>query len=219
MTPSRRQFVASIATVPFLVQSTAARQRPAAVAADPTFDQIIRDLRDLTAEFESQPASRKATLRAMEATLGVGAAHLGSRYDPDFQRTLRRLQRRQGRTALVQDLLNLAHDNKMHNVSHDTINAALTRLEQGGLAGCWRDMQQTVRRIRLQAPDPIQAAALRGSQFDYCADLNWMISLMEGVVAVACGIAILEPTVGGEIICGALTLALGMLLLQRTFFC
>lgn len=218
MTPSRRQFVASIATVPFLVQSTAGRQRPAAVA-DPTFDQIIRDLRDLTAEFESQPASRKATLRAMEATLGVGAAHLGSRYDPDFQPTLRRLQRRQGRTAFVQDLLNLAHDNKMHDVSHDTINAALTRLEQGGLAGCWRDMQQTVRRIRLQAPDPIQAAALRGSQFDYCADLNWMISLMEGVVAVACGIAILEPTVGGEIICGALTLALGMLLLQRTFFC
>ena len=218
MTPSRRQFVASIATVPFLVQSTGARQR-AAVATDPTLDQILRDLRDLTAEFEAQPGSRKATLRAMESTLGIGAAHLATQYDPDFQSTLRRRQRRQGRTALVQDLLNLAHDKKQHQVSPDTIDAALTRLEQRGLAGCWRDMQQTVRKVRLQAPDPMQAAAVRHLQFDYCSDLLWMISLMEGVVAVACGIAILEPTPGGEIICGALTLALGMLLIQRTFFC
>jgi hypothetical protein len=218
MTPSRRQFVASIATVPFLVQSTDARQRAATGADDPTLDQIVRDLRDLTAEFEAQPASRKAALRAFESTLGIGAAHLATRYDADFQSALRRRQRRQGRTALVQDLVNQAHERKNHNVSYDTVDAALTRLEQRGLAGCWRDMQQTVRKIRLQAPEPIQAAALR-SQFDYCSDLSWMINMMEGIVAIACGIAILEPTIGGEIICGALTLALGMLMLQRAFFC
>ena len=219
MTPSRRQFVASIATVPFLVQSTNARQRAGAAAGDPTLDQIVGDLRALIGEFETQPASRKATLRAMESTLGIGAAHLATRYDPDFQSTLRRRQRRQGRQALVQDLLHLAHESKRHDVSHDTIEAALTLLDQRGLAGCWRDLQQTVRKIRLQAPEPLQAAALGHTQFDYCADLVWMINMMEGVVAIACGIAILEPTPGGEIVCGALTLALGLLLVQRTFFC
>ena len=56
-------------------------------------------------------------------------------------------------------------------------------------------------------------------QFDYCADLRWMISMMEAVVAIACGIALLEPTPGGEIACGAITLALGLLYAQRAWWC
>ena len=46
-----------------------------------------------------------------------------------------------------------------------------------------------------------------------------MISMMEAMVQIACAIAILEPTVGGEIACGAMGLALGLLYLQRALFC
>ncbi len=46
-----------------------------------------------------------------------------------------------------------------------------------------------------------------------------MISNLEGMVAIVCAIAVLEPTWGGEIPCAALTLALGLLLVQRAWFC
>jgi hypothetical protein len=219
MTPSRRQFVASIATIPFLPPAVEAQRRPAASAPDPVLEQILSNLRELSAEFESTPGSRKATMRAMEATLAVGATHLAAHYDVNAKAALRRRQSRLGRAALVNDIVTRAHENKNHNVSHEVVDAAMTRLEQQGVSGCFRDIQQTIRRIRLQAPDQIQAAGVRVAQFDYCSDLHWMISLMEGVVAVACGIAILEPTVGGEIACGALTLALGLLYVQRAIFC
>jgi hypothetical protein len=218
MTPSRRQFVASIATVPFLPQALAAQPRIAS-AADPVFEQIVADLRNLSAELETQPASRKATLRAIESTLGIGAAHLAIRYDGDFASALRRRQRRQGRTALVQEIVNHAHGQMNQNVSHETIDAAMTRLEQRGLSGCFLDAQQTTRKVRLQAPDQLQAAALRTAQYDYCSDLIWMIGILESITAIACALAILEPTVGGEVACGAITLVLGMLLFQRALFC
>jgi hypothetical protein len=219
MTPSRRQFVSSIATVPFLPQAATAQSRALPNAPDPVLEQIVADLRDLSAELESQPATRKATMRAMESTLGIGAAHLAAYYDAGFIATLRRRQARQGRGSLVQDIVTQSHGGKNHNVTHEAVDAAMTRLEQRGLSGCFRDVQQTIRKVRLQAPEQIQAAAARVAQFDYCADLNWMINLLEGIVQIACAIAILEPTIGGEIACGALTLCLGMLLLQRTLFC
>jgi hypothetical protein len=218
MIPSRRQFVASIAAVPFLAQSAGAQRRPPS-APDPVLDQILADLRELAAEFESQPRSRKATMRAMESTLGVGSAHLAANYDGNFQAALRRREGRQGRAAMVQEILNRAHDNTNHTLSYDAVDAAVTRLQQRGLSGSFRDVQQTTRRVRLQSPEQMQAAALGTIQFDYCSDLNWMIGLMEAAVGIACGIAILEPTVGGEIACGALTLALGLLLLQRVIWC
>ena len=218
MTPSRRQFVASIATVPFLPHVVGAQTRVAS-ASDPVFEQIVADLRNLSTELETQPGSRKATLRAIESTLGIGAAHLAAHYDRDFAAALRRRQSRQGRAALVQEIVNHAHDTMNQNVSHETIDAAMTRLEQRGLSGCFIDAQQTTRKVRLQAPDQIQAAALRIAQFDYCSDLIWMIGILESITSIACAIAILEPTVGGEIACGAITLVLGMLLFQRALFC
>ena len=218
MTPSRRQFVASIATVPFLPQFATAQPRVLPGAPDPVLAQIVADLRELSAEFEAQPGSRKTTMRAMESALGIGAAHLAANYDAGFKTALRRRAARQGRAALVQDIVVQAQKRNEH-VTHETVDASITRLDQRGLAGGFRDVQQTIRRIRLQAPDQIQHAGLRAAQFDYCADLNWMIGLMEGMVALACAIAILEPTVGGEVACGAMTLALGLLYLQRTFFC
>ncbi len=46
-----------------------------------------------------------------------------------------------------------------------------------------------------------------------------MIELTNMTIQIVCGIALLEPTPGGEIACGALTLALGLLLLQKTIWC
>jgi hypothetical protein len=216
MIPSRREFVASIATMPFLPQ--ALERRPAG-APDPVLDQILADLRELSAELESQPRSRKATMRAMESAMSVGAAHLAAHYDADFQSALRRRMAKTGRTVLVQDIVTQAHDRNNHDVSYDAVDAAITRLQSRGLSGSFRDVQEATRRVRLQAPEQIQAAAFPAVQWDYCSDLNWMISIMEAVTAIACGIAILEPTPGGEIACGAMTLALGLLLLERAFFC
>ena len=219
MSASRRQFVAAIAAVPFLPSAAAAQSRAPSGSRDPVLEQIVADLQELSVEFDTQPGSRKATMRAMEATLGIGAAHLATAYDARFAAAIRRRVSRQGRAALVQDIVNQGHASKNHSVSHETIEAGLTRLEQRGLSGCFRDVQQTIRKVRLQAPDQIQVAAARVTQFDYCADLNWMIGILEGIVQIACAIAILEPTVGGEIACGAVSLALGLLLVQRALFC
>lgn len=217
MIPSRRQFVATIATIPFLPNPVIAQGR--SPAADPVLDQILSDLRDLSSEFETQPGHRKATMRAIETTLGVGAAHLATRYDADFKRALGRAQsKRSNRAALIQEFVDQAHAKGRNAVTFDLIENAITRLNDRGLSGAFRDAQQITRRLRLQAPDQIQAAAAR-TQFDYCADLRWMIELMEAMVSIACGIAILEPTVGGEIACGAMTLALGLMYLERAFFC
>lgn len=216
MTPSRRQFVTTLAAVPFLTLGASAQRRPPGSPADPVLEQILENLRAQAAEFEAQPGSKKTAMRAMEATLGVGAAHLAVHYDAEFRQALRRGLARSGRAALVQDIVTRARN---QNLSHEAVDAAIARVEERGLSGCFRDVQQTIRKVRLQAPDQIQAARVGTVQFDYCSDLNWMIGLMEAAVGIACGIAILEPTVGGEIACGALTLALGLLLLQRVIWC
>ena len=221
MTPDRRQFVASLAGVPLLFQSATAAE-PAATRAgfsDPVLEQIIADLRELKAEVEADKAPRKQTLRAIEITLGVQAAHLGAHYDAHLRTALRRREARLGRPTFVQELLNLAHDRKQHDVTYQTLDAALSRLHQRGLSGSLRDVRQAIRNLRLNAPDGLQPAALRGLQFDYCSDLQWQIHMMESLVAITCGIAFLEPTVGGEIACGAMTLALGLLYAQRLWFC
>jgi len=119
----------------------------------------------------------------------------------------------------VQELLNLAHDRKQHEVTYERLDAALTRIEQRGIGGALREARQAIRNIRLNAPDGLQPAALRGVQYDYCSDLRWQIDLMEMITAIACGLAILEPTPGGEVACGAMTLALGLLYAQRWWYC
>jgi hypothetical protein len=223
MTSDRRQFVASLAGVPLLLQfptTTATRQSAKqAVVSDPVLEQIIADLRELKSEVEADKVPRKQTLRAIEATLGIQAAHFSAHYDAPLLAALRRRQARLGRAAFVQELLNVAHDRKQHDVTYQELDAALTRVLDRGIAGSLRDVRQTIRNIRLQAPDGLQPAALRGMQFDYCSDLQWQIQMMESMVAIACGIAILEPTPGGEIACGAMTLALGLLYAQRMWFC
>ena len=223
MTPDRRQFVASLAGVPLLLQfpTTAAAQRSNSRAgfSDPVLDQIITDLRELQADVEADRAPRKQTLRAIETTLGIQAAHISAHYDAHVRTALNRREARLGRAGLVQELLNIAHDRKQHDVTYQTLDAALTRLNDRGISGSLRDVRQAIRNIRLNAPDGLQPAALRGVQFDYCSDLRWQIQMLEAAVAIACGLALLEPGPLGEAACGAMTLALGLLLLQRNWWC
>ena len=218
MTPSRRQFVASIATIPFLPLEARAQRWAPLRESDPVLEQVLASLRELSAELETQPRSRKATLRAIESTLGIGAAHLNAHYDTSFQSSLGRQQARLGRAALTQDVVAHARESGHLTVTHEGIETAMTRLEQRGLSGCFRDVQDATRRTRLQAPDQMQAATAP-AQFDYCADLRWMIEMTEMTIAIVCAIAVLEPSPGGEIACGALSLALGLLLLQRMLWC
>ena len=222
MTPDRRQFVASLAGVPLLFQfPTAAAQRSAAQAgfSDPVLEQIIADLRELTSEVEADRAPRKQTLRAIETTIGIQAAHFSAHYDAHVRTALRRREARLGRPGLVQELLNVAHDRKQHDVTYQTVDAALTRLNERGVSGALRDVRQAIRNIRLHAPDGLQPAAMRGMQFDYCSDLRWHIQLLETLSTIACAIAILEPSPAGEAACGALLLALGLLYAQRMWWC
>src|SRR5688500_10684831 len=101
---SRRQFVsASLAGLPMLAYASTAAPAPLSrqaaasgpgknVLVDPVLDQTINTLRELVAEGDAKPASRKASARAIEATLGVQAAHIGLHYDAQLQRALRRRQ-------------------------------------------------------------------------------------------------------------------------------
>src|SRR5688572_1891224 len=192
MTPDRRQFVASLAGVPLLFQfprtAVAQRSSPPAGFSDPVLEQIIADLRELKAEVEADRAPRKHTLRAIETTLGIQAAHFSAHYDAHVRTALRRREARLGPAALVPELLNAAHDRNQHDVTYQTLDAALTRLDARGVSGSLRDVRQAIRNIRLNAPDSLQPAALRGIQFDYCSDLNWHIQLLESIVSIACGI-------------------------------
>ena len=221
MTPDRRQFVASLAGVPLLFESATAAQRPPSRAgfSDPVLEQILADLRELKAEVEADTAPRKHTLRAIETTLGIQAAHIAAHYDAHIRNALRRRERQVGRPTLAQELLNLAHQRKQHEVTYQSVDAALTRLHERGLSGSLRDVRQAIRNIRLNAPEGVQPAALRSMQFDYCRDLLWQIQMMESIVAITCGIALLEPGPFGEAACGAMTLALGLLYAQRAWFC
>ena len=220
MTPDRRQFVASLAGVPMLLQSVTAAQRGSRAGfSDPVLEQIIADLRELKSEVEADLAPRKQTLRALETTLGIQAAHMSAHYDASVRTALGRREARLGRPGFVQELLNLAHDRKQHDVTYQTLDAALNRLNQRGVSGSLRDVRQAIRNIRLNAPDRLQPAALRAMQYDYCSDLQWQIQMMEAVVAIACGVALLEPGPFGEAACGALTLALGLLYAQRAWWC
>jgi hypothetical protein len=223
MTPDRRQFVASLAGMPLLFQfpanGGAQRAAPPAGVSDPVLEQIIADLRELQSEVEADRAPRKQTLRAIETTLGIQAAHFSAHYDADVRAALSRRESRLGRPGLVQELLNVAHERKHHDVTYQTLDAALTRLNDRGVSGALRDVRQAIRNLRLHAPDGLQPAALRGMQFDYCSDLRWHIDLLETISTIACAIALLEPTPGGEIACGALLLALGLLYAQRMWWC
>ena len=212
---SRRQFVtASLAGLPMLAYASSTAPAPFApqaasrgpsgpVLVDPVLDQTITTLRELVAEGEAKPASRKASARAIEAALGIQAAHIGLHYDAQLQRGLRRRQARVGRAALIDELVSSARDHKNQTVTHELVDTVLTKLEQGGFAGCLRDLQRALRAARLNAPDAFQAATLRPAQYDFCADCRMMIEFAEVAMGIICSIAVLEPTLALEPFCAA----------------
>jgi hypothetical protein len=192
----------SAAPAAFAPHAGASRQG-APILVDPVLEQTITAVRELVAEGDAKPSSRKASARAIEATLGVQATHIGLHYDVQIRRGLRRRQARIGRAALIDEVVRSAHAHKRHAVTHELVDTALTKLEQGGLSGCLRDLQQAVRAARLNAPDAFQAAALGPAQFDFCSDVKRAIELAEMAAAIVCSIAVLEPTLALEPFCAA----------------
>jgi hypothetical protein len=227
---SRRQFVtASLAGLPMLAYASSA---PAALApqaasrgpagpilVDPVLDQTITTLRELVAEGEAKPASRKTSARAIEATLGFQAAHIGLHYDAQLQRGLRRRQARVGRAALIDEMVKSARDHNQQAVTHELVESVLTKLEQGGFSGCLRDLQGALRAARLNAPDAIQAAMLRPAQFDFCADVQRAIEAAEVAAGIICAIAVLEPTLAFEPFCAAAGLVVASYKALKWWFC
>jgi len=215
---SRRQFVtASLAGLPMLAYSSSAatsafspqaasRGQSGPVLVDPVLDQTITTLRELVAEGDAKPASRKASARAIEALLGVQAAHIGLHYDAQVQRALRRREARVGRAVLIDDLVRSAHNHQRHSVTPELIDSALTKLAKDGVSGCLRDLQRALRAARLNAPDAVQAAGFRTTQFDFCADVRMMIDAATIAMEIICSIAVLEPTFALEPFCAAAAL-------------
>lgn len=190
-----------------------------AILVDPVLDQSAATLRELVAEGEAKPASRKQSARAIEATLGIQAAHIGLHYDAQVQRGLRRRQARVGRAVMIDELVRSAHGRKHHAVTHELVDAVLTKLEQGGFAGCLRDLQRTLRAARLNAPDAFQAATLAPAQFDFCADVRRAIELAEVAAGIICSIAVLEPTLALEPFCAAAGLVVASYKAMEWWWC
>ena len=212
--PSRRQFVAaSLAGLPMLAQAgtaapflplqAAAAGQPAVGTGDPVLDQTIANVRELIAEGDANPGARKQATRAIEATLGVQAAHIAVHYDPQIQRGLKRCEARLGRAAFVEEVVRHARHRGQLEVTHDAVDTALTTLKKHGVAGVVLDLQRALRGARLHAPDAVQAAALRLAQYDFCADVRWMIELFEIIAGIICMIAFAEPTWALEPFCAA----------------
>jgi hypothetical protein len=227
---SRRQFVAaSLAGLPMLAHASSAPAAFAAQAApsgqgapvliDPVLDRTIATVRELVAEGDARPASRKASARAIEATLGIQAAHVALHYDAQVQRGLRRRQARVGRAALIEEMVKSARDHQRHTVTHELVDTALTQLEQGGFSGVLRELQRAIRAARLNAPDAIQAAALRPAQFDFCADVKRAIETAEIAAGLICAMAVLEPALFLEPFCAAAGLALAAYKALEWWYC
>ena len=191
----------------------------APVLIDPVLDRTIATVRELVAEGDARPASRKASARAIEATLGIQAAHVALHYDAQVQRGLRRRQARVGRAALIEEMVKSARDHQRHTVTHELVDTALTQLEQGGFSGVLRELQRAIRAARLNAPDAIQAAALRPAQFDFCADVKRAIETAEIAAGLICAMAVLEPALFLEPFCAAAGLALAAYKALEWWYC
>ena len=227
---SRRQFVAtSLAGLPMLAYAggvapaafaaSAAATQGRNVLVDPVLEQTIAAVRELVAEADSKPALRRENARAIEATLGIQATHVGLHYDAQVQRALRRRQARIGRAAFLDELVKSARDHKLENATHEQVDAVLTQLERGGFAQTLRELQRAVRAARLNGRDAIQAAGLGAVQFDFCADVRRAIEIAETAAAIICSIAVLEPTLALEPFCAAAGLIVASYKAMQWWWC
>lgn len=184
--------------------------------SDPVLDAIIADFHELRREGDAQPGQRRGAVRAAETLNGVLAAHLGKHYDQDLKRAIRQQLQRKGRQALVQDIT--AKANKA-DITHEKVDAMLTRLDRDGMAGVLRDVQKVLKRLRDNHPDFLQVRATT-VQYDFCADLNWIILLTETAAAIACSLAMANGGVNPafDAACLAATAALAMYLMMKIWY-
>ena len=227
---SRRQFVAtSLAGLPMLAYAgaavPAASAAPAAAAqgrsvlVDPVLEQTIAAVRELVAEAEARPSLRRENTRAIEATIGIQATHIGLHYDAQVQRGLRRRQARVGRPAFLDELVKSARDHNLPNVTHEQVDAVLTQLERGGFSQVLRELQRAVRAARLNGRDAVQAAGFGAVQFDFCSDVKRAIEAAEISAGIICSIAALEPTLALEPFCAAAGLVLASYKAMQWLWC
>jgi hypothetical protein len=216
MIPTRRQFVASIATVPFLPHAAIGEALQSQPYSDPVLDAIVADFQELSREGTEKPAQRRGAVRGMETLTGVLAAHLSKHYDPDMKRAIRRQIQRKGRQALVQEITTRANKPEF---THEAIDAMLTRLERDGLGGVLREVQKGIKRMREHLP-PDYLQVRSATQFDFCSDLRWFIDMSEMAAAIACalaaGMAGLNPA--ADAACAAATAALAGYLVMKWWY-
>lgn len=236
--PSRRQFVtASLVGLPMLAGGTASMlgsppftlnaaerqgviQPDAAVQAppnvDPVLDAIVADLREVRREGDEKPGQRRGAVRATETLTGVLAAHLGKNYDPDLRRAIGQQLQRKGRQALVQEITTRAN---RPEITHEKIDAMLTRLEREGVGGVLREAQRSLKRLRdNMPPDYLQVRS--ATQYDFCSDLNWIIQLAEMSSAIACALAMGSAGVNAaaDAACAGTTAALAGYLAMKWWY-
>lgn len=233
--PSRRQFVAtSLAGLPVLAGGTASlfgspsltvdaaeqqgliskRDVQSPPYSDPVLDAMLADFAELKREGDAKPSARKGSARGMETLTGVLAAHLGQHYDEALKRGLRQQLRQQGRQAFVQDIVTRANKAEF---THEKVDAMLTRLERDGMSGILRDIQKSMKRVRNSLPpDVLQVRATM--QYDFCADVRWMIEMAEFASALACGLVFLGPEAAAACTATSLYLA-GMLAMKWWYGC
>lgn len=188
---------------PFRPPQAASAATPAVRTGDPVLDHTLTTLRDLVAEGDANPGARKQCARAIEATLGVHAAHVAATYDPRVRRALKQCEARFGRAGLVEEVLRHTRQGGRHDLTHEAVETGLATLEKHGVAGSVRDLQKAIRAARLSAPDALQAAAWLPAQYDFCADIRWVLEIAELVAGIICFIAFAEPTWALEPFCAA----------------
>src|SRR5215203_4808941 len=237
--PSRRQFVTtSLVGLPMLAGGTAtllgsppltldgAEQRglPDKLEAgvqspsnsDPVLDAIVSDFREVRREGDEKPSQRRGAVRAIETLTGVLAAHLSKHYDADVKRAIRLQLQRKGRQALVHEITTRVNKSE---ITHEAIDAMLTRLERDGVGGVLREAQKSIKRMRENMPpDYLQVRSV--TQYDFCSDLNWMIQLAEMCSAIACAVAMGSAGVNpaADAACAGTTAALAGYLAMKWWY-
>ena len=182
--------------------------------SDPVLDALLADFAELKREGDAKPSSRKGAARGMETLTGVLAAHMGKHYDPDLKRGMRQQIRLHGRQALVQDIVTRANKPEF---THEKVDAMLTRLERDGMSGILRDLQKTMKRVRESLPPDVMQVRST-AQFDFCADVRWMVDIAEFSAALACGVAWVGPAAAAAC-SGASVYLAGVLALKWWYGC
>ena len=123
---------------------------------------------------------------------------------------------RKGRQALVQEITTKVNKPE---ITHEAIDAMLTRLERDGMGGVLRQVQKAITRMRENAPEPVLLARST-TQYDFCSDLNWIIQLTEMTATLACALAyaMLGLNPEADAACAGLQMALALYLAMKLWY-